>query len=196
MRKGVVIGVLLLVAAACDRAGTERDQTPPGEDRPQVEAASGDVTGFSHDLSVDPSGFYMPVSEARAGVWRLDHIAVSDAAALAAWEGGERAETFAPIMMQFDDATSPVSVNELGGEYHQVTARVLPEAYEVTDERVRFRGRAPGVGLVTFDGVLNADALETAQRSLGGSDGAVLTGTLTVGGQVFEGQSFLWWMGD
>lgn len=196
MRKAVAIGILLLTASACDRAEGEASQAAPSHDGLRTGSASADLNGFRHELSIDPSGFFMPVSEARAGVWRLNHIAVSDRGALAAWEAGGRSETYAPIMFQFDDATSPERVDESGRTFSAVTARVLPDAYEITDQRVRFRGRAPGIGPVTFDGVLDADGVETAQRRLGGIEAAALTGTLTVNGQVFQNQSFTWWMGD
>ncbi len=188
MRNAILAGLAALAATACER---------PAEDahRPEQGAETA-LAGFRHEQSVDLSGYYLPMTAIQAGNWRLHHIAMSDTAGFSAWEGGERPETYGPVMLQFDDVSSPTGTNELGGEYHTVTARVLPEAYEVTDERVRFRGQAPGVGQVSFEGALDADALETAQRNLGGSEAPVLTGTLTVGGRVFEGQRFRWWMGD
>lgn len=195
MRNVILAGLAVLAVAACERPAEDAARPEQGAESAPLRTG-GTLAGFRHEQAADLSGYYLPVTEVRAGPWRLHHIAMSDTAGFSAWEGGERPETYGPVMLQFDDVTSPTGTNELGGEYHTVTARLLPEAYEVTDERVRFRGRAPGVGLVTFDGALDADALEMAQRNLGGSEGPVLTGTLTVGGRVFEAQRFRWWMGD
>lgn len=195
MRHVILAGLAVLAVAACERpAGHGGQPEQAVEASPsQPETA---LAGFRYEQTVDLSGYYLPVTTIQAGNWRLNHLAMSDAPGFSAWEGGERPETYGPVMLQFDDVTSPTGTNELGGEYHTETVRVLPEAYEVADERVRFRGRAAGVGVVTLEGVMDADALEMAQRNLGGSEGPVLTGTLTVGGRVFEGQRFRWWMGD
>lgn len=192
MRNFIMSGLVLVAVAACDRPARETGEPEPTPSE-QGEAA---LAGFQHGQTVDLSGYYLPLTPVQAGNWRLHHIAMSDARGFEVWQGGERSQTYGPVMLHFDDVSSPTGTNELGGEYHEVTARVLPDAYEITDERVRFRGQAPGVGTVTFEGRLDAGELELAQRNLGGTEGVVLTGTLSAGGRVFEGQQFRWWMGD
>lgn len=170
----------VLAVAACDRT-----PAPPG--------APGSAA-FSHATTADISGYYMPVEPVRIGQWSLDHLFVGQALEFESWEGGARSETFGPVMIQFDDATSPMAPTELG-EAHSVTARVLPTTYAVTDTAVRFEGGSPELGRVRFEGRLDQGALATSKRNLG-SDAAVLTGTLTAGGQTVRGVRLTWWMGD
>ena len=194
MRKWIIVGAAALAVAACERQAAE----PPVEAEPvEAEAeASERLSGFSHEITQDVSGYYMPATPVQVGTWRLRNISILPESDMASWEVGERNEVYGPVMIEFDDSASPTGVNELGQEYYSETARVLPEAYEITDTRVRFRGRSPEVGIVTLEAELDGDALGLARRNLGSSEGPVLTGTLTVGDQTFEGQSFSWWMGD
>jgi hypothetical protein len=170
----------LLAVAACERTSTPAEPSP--------------AAAFSHATTADISGYYMPAEPVRIGQWSLDHVFVGQASEFETWEGGARSETFAPVMIQFDDATSPMVSTELG-EAHSVTARVLPARYEVTDTSVSFEGRSPELGEVTFDGRLDPEALATSKRNLGG-DGAVMTGTLTADGQTVNDVRLRWWMGD
>lgn len=195
MRKWIIVGAAALAVAACERQTAE----PPVEAEPvEAEApeASERLSGFSHEISQDVSGYYMPATPVQVGSWRLRNISVLLESDMDAWEGGERSDVYGPIMVEFDNLASPTGVNELGQEYYSETARVLPEAYEITDTRVRFQGRSPEVGIITLEAELDGDALGLARRNLGASEGPVLTGTLTVGERVFEGQQFRWWMGD
>ena len=195
MRKWIIVGVAALAVAACERQAAE----PPVEAAPaEAEGveASERLSGFSHEITQDVSGYYMPATPVQVGSWRLRNISVLLASDMEAWESGERGEVYGPIMIEFDNVASPTGVNELGQEYYSEIARVLPEAYEITDTRVRFRGRSPAVGIVTLDAELDGDGLGLARRNLGSSEGPVLTGTLTVGERVFERQQFRWWMGD
>ena len=172
--------VAALAVAACDRTAA-----------PAGAPAS---TAFSHATTADISGYYMPVAPVRIGQWSLDHIFIGQAPEFESWEGGSPSETFAPVMIQFGDAASPMVATELG-EAHSVTARVLPTRYEATDTRLTFEGQSPELGRVRFEGQLDQGALATARRNLGG-DGVVLTGTLTAAGQTVRGVRLTWWMGD
>lgn len=185
MHTRVLIGAALLATVAL--ASCERTTAPA--DAPAATSAA-----FSHAATADISGYYMPADPVRIGQWSLDHLFVGQSSEFEAWEGGTRGQTFGPVMLQFDDATSPMVATELG-EAHSVTARILPTRYEVTDTAVSFEGRSPELGEVRFDGRLDPDALATARRNLGG-DGAVMTGTLTAGGQTVRDIRLRWWMGD
>lgn len=81
------------------------------------------------------------------------------------------------------------------GEAHSVTVRVLPTAYAVTDDRVRFAGQSDALGGVSADLRLDPEALATARRNLG-SDATVLTGTVQIGDRRFDDVAMRWWMGD
>ncbi|GAA0869720.1 hypothetical protein GCM10009116_15560 [Brevundimonas basaltis] len=167
-------------------ASCERTSGPPGTPAPAA---------YTHAVTTDISGYYMPADPVRIGDWSLDHVFIGQASEFQTWEGGARSETFAPVMLQFDDASSPMAATD-PGEAHSVTARVLPTRYEVTDTAVIFEGRSPELGRVVFDGRLDPDALATSRRTLGGGDGAVMTGTLTADGRTVRDVGLRWWMGD
>lgn len=189
------IRYLIGAAALAALAMASCERTPAPVETP-ADAAAGDsaITGFSHATTADISGYYMPVEPVRIGRWSLDHVFVGQASEFETWEGGARSDTFAPVMIQFDDATSPMVQTELG-EAHSITARVLPTRYEVTDTGVSFDGQSQELGAVAFVGRLDTEALATSKRNLGG-DGVVLTGTLTAGGQTVRNVRMRWWMGD
>lgn len=191
--RNLAIGLTLVALAACEPpvAPADAPAAPAGAVAPPTPAA-----GFSHEATVDQSGYYMPVSETKIGNWRLDHMFMGQKFEFTAWQGGTRSGTFGPLMIEFSDTSSPTQTNELGQVGHTVRSRVLPTSYTVTDDRVRFAGRSAELGEVTFDGRLDAGALATARRNLGGGEAAVLTGTLTVGERTLTGQSFRWYGGD
>jgi hypothetical protein len=163
-------------------------------DRPDAPGAAPSAPAFSHEMSSDLSGYYMPVSDVRVGNWSFHHVFVGQTDEFQAWEGGTRAETFGPVMLQFEDVTSPMVATEIG-EARSVTARVLPTAYSVTDNRIRFEGRSPELGAVRFEGVLDPGALATSRRNLG-DEGVVVRGELKVGNAPARDVQLRWWMGD
>ena len=177
---------IALAVTSCDRPAAPADG-PDG-------APAAPAAGFAHTMTSDLSGYYMPVGEVSVGKWRLHHLFVGQAAEFQDWEAGTRSTTFAPVMLEFEDATSPMVQTELG-ETRGVTARVLPDSYAVSDAAVSFSGQSPELGRVTFEGRLDAGALATARRNLGG-DGVVMTGRLRLGGQTVDGVRMTWWMGD
>lgn len=163
-----VLGALTL--AACERAAEPAPSTP---------------AAFSHAMTVDLSGYYMPSGPVRTGRWSLDRIFIGQAADFDSWEEGSRDGAFAPVLLQFEEAgTAPAT-----------TVRVRPTAYSVTDRRVTFEGQSAELGHVRFEGRLDLDALATARRNLG-TDGPVLTGTVTAAGQTLRDVRLRWWMGD
>ncbi len=188
MRNLIGLAAGLLILAACDRPETPAGRPPATAPVPAAAPA------FSHALTSDLSGYYMPATDIRFGDWSFDHIFVGQAAEFQAWEGGTRSATFGPVMLQFDDVTSPMVATELG-EARSVTARVLPTRYEVTDTAIRFEGRSAELGEVRFEGVLDPGALATARRNLG-DEGVVISGRLTVGDAAARTVQLRWWAGD
>ena len=178
---------LALAAAACDRPA-EPANAPA--DAPAAAAAR----AFSYAATSDLSGFYMPMTEVRLGKWSLNHVFVGQAAEFQAWTGAETETTFAPFMVQFDDATSPMAETELG-ETRSITARVLPTRYAVSDDRIEFEGISAEMGAVSFEGRIDQGVLATSRRNLG-DEGVVVTGTLTAAGQTVRDVRLRWWMGD
>ncbi|MGZ9101193.1 MAG: hypothetical protein ACXW3O_15950, partial [Brevundimonas sp.] len=182
MRNLISLAAGLLLLTSCDRLDS------PAEAPPAAPPA------FSHGMSSDLSGYYLPVGEVRVGNWSFHHVFVGQAAEFEAWEGGSRSGTFGPVMLQFADVTGPMVQTEIG-EARSVTARVLPTAYSVTDTSIRFEGRSPELGAVRFEGALDPGALATARRNLG-DEGVVVTGRLTVGGAPARNVQLRWWAGD
>lgn len=174
----VAIGAMLM---SCDNGGDSRMRPPA-------------APVFTHTLSGDVSGYYLPMDPARTGRWSFSHVFVGQTAEFESWEAGQRSATFAPVMLQFDDMTSPMTQTELG-EARSVTARVVPTRYTVNDGEVQFEGRSPELGRVMFSGRLDQGALATARRNLG-DEGAVLTGSLKVGDAPAQAVRLRWWMGD
>ncbi|MDI1326762.1 MAG: hypothetical protein PSV23_08160 [Brevundimonas sp.] len=175
----------VLAVTACDRPAE-----PAGAPAVPAPAAS----ASSYAVTSDVSGYYMPASEVRIGKWAFDHIFVGQAFEFEAWKGADSGTTFAPVMLQFNDATSPMVETELG-EARSVTARVLPTRYAVSDDRIEFEGTSTELGPVRFEGRINQGALATSRRNLG-DEGVVVTGTLTAGGQTVRDLRLRWWMGD
>lgn len=182
MRRLLIAAALAgLTLASCDNGSGSRPEGPP-------------APAFTHTVSGDVSGYYLPMDAARVGKWSFDHVFVGQGAEFDSWQAGQRGGTFAPVMLQFDDTTSPMVATEIG-EAHSVTARVLPTSYSVNDAEIRFEGRSPELGVVMFSGRLDQGALATARRNLG-DDGVVLTGSLKVGDHPAQAVRLRWWMGD
>lgn len=180
MRKGWIIGAMVLALAGCERAAAPSGETEAPVREPGAPAA---LSGFTHHIERDVSGRYQPSTPVTAGDHRLQHLFIGQEHAFRVWERGGRGEGLAPLIFAFADADG-------------IVVRVRPSAYAVTDGAVRFSGAHPAVGPVTFEGDLDAGALAQSQRSLGGDGAPVLTGTLRVAGQTFETQSFSWRSGD
>lgn len=176
----------VLAAAACDRPA-EPAEAPAAPATPAARA-------FSYAGTTDLSGFYLPPEEVRIGKWSFDHIFVGQAAEFQAWTGVETGTTFAPVMIEFSDVTSPMVQGDIG-ESRSITARVLPTRYAVSDDRIEFEGTVPEVGAVRFEGRIDQGALATSRRNLG-DEGVVVTGTLTAAGQTLRDVKLRWWMGD
>ena len=182
MRRLACLAAVALGLAACD-GGTDRASAPPTP-----------AESFAYNAAGDISGYYMPMEEARFDKWSFEHLFVGQAAEFEAWQGGERSQTFAPVMLVFEDATSPMVQTELG-ESRSVSVRVLPTVYAVDDVQVRFEGQSPELGRVMFDGRMDQGALATSRRNLG-DEGVVMTGSLKVGDAPPRAIRLRWWMGD
>ncbi|MDQ1153142.1 hypothetical protein [Brevundimonas sp. SORGH_AS_0993] len=123
------------------------------------------ASAFRHELSGDVSGEYRPVGEG-AGPWRVESLFVGQASAFLTWEAGGRSA--APLILTL---TGPDG-----------TVRVTPDAYVVTDDSLRFSGRAANGDKVTVQARLDQGALATARRNLGDQT-PVITGAASVAGQ-------------
>ncbi|HWQ87366.1 hypothetical protein [Brevundimonas sp.] len=186
MRHLIGLAAGLLILSACDRPAKPADA-------PAAPGASA-ARAFSYAATSDLSGFYMPVSEVRLGKWSFDHVFIGQSAEFQEWTGADTEATFAPVMLQFKDETSPMVETELG-ETRSIAPRVLPTRYAVSDDRIEFEGTSPELGAVRFEGRIDQGVLATSRRNLG-DEGVVVTGTLTAAGQTVRDVRLRWWMGD
>lgn len=186
----------LLALSACDRAKEE----PKGKDAPPAADAGGDFLaqpkGFRHEDKIDIAGYFLPKDEIKVGDLKLTHLASGAPSDFRAWEAGKREGLFGPLMIEFEDLSSPMAANELGGEHHTVTIRVLPSSYSVTRAAMAFHGQDPTLGPVTFAGAFSQKALSEAKTAGNSGDKGVLKGDLLVGSKRFHDVAFTYWVGD
>ncbi len=196
------VAALAAVSAGCDGGkGSDRAEgaataapTPAGA--PASAAAS---SSFVYSVSGDVFGYYAPTTDVAVGALQLTHLGLGQAQEFKDWAEGRRMETYAPVMFVFDDTSTPMVQTELG-EAREVSERVMPQSFEVSEQRVRFSGRHPRLGEVAFDGVLDVAAARAANAAAG--TGAtpptqpVLRGDLTAGGRTWDDVAFTWYGGD
>ncbi|KQS56481.1 hypothetical protein ASG17_10875 [Brevundimonas sp. Leaf363] len=150
---------------------------------------------FTYEEPDDISGYYLPASDAEAGGYVLDHVFLGQPAEFEAWQAGTRSATFAPVMLEFQNAATTQRIGmEADGPGRGI--RVLPTRYSLDGGRVHFEGTARPIGRVVFDGRLDKDALASAKRNLGGAETPVVVGRLKVGGEVVENVRLAWFGGD
>jgi len=204
MRLVIVVLTVGLAAltSACNRKADKAEAPPPAVaeasppaalavESPAVEVAP----GFSHETTLDASGFYLTSQPLQIGDYRLTHLGVGAPSDFQQWEKGERASVFGPILLKFEDVTSPLRSNEMGGETHTVSVRVLPQAYSLTAGQLTFRGADPRLGEVLFSGRFDPSALAQA-RNEGSSQGPVLRGLLKVGDAPARPVAMVYFVGE
>ncbi len=176
--------IAILTTCAVVLGGCDFVQAPAGPDKSSSSNAPASAGVFTHAQTEDLSGYYK-VGEAQVGPgdFSLMHLFVGQAQDFRDWEQGRRSATFAPVMLEF----------LIPGE---TTERVLPDSYSVSDGRIRMMGTNAGGQRVTFDGTLNAGALATARRNLGGGEEPAVTAVITVGGRSWSGVKLSWYGGD
>lgn len=160
-------GVLAL--SACERR--DAPERPPSAS--QVERQR-----FRHRLESDVSGDYRTVTEPGAATWRVAGLFIGQESAFRAWESGSRAA--APLILTLEGP--------------QGVMQITPDAYEASDESLRFSGAGPDGGEVSARAHIDLGALATARRNLGDQT-SVVTGVVSIEGQAVP-FSLGWWGGD
>lgn len=182
--------VLLLAVAACNKpAKNEEKVTTP------VTAVTAPA-GFAHDPDFDAAGYYRTATPVQSGIYRLNQLSVGAPSDFAQWEAGKREGIYGPIILQFDDMTSPTQANELGADVHAVTLRVLPTSYRLYPGEVNFAADDAKLGKVTFDGKFDQAVFADAHKTGTSGDATVLTGDLSIGDQTVRDIKFVFWAGD
>ena len=189
----------VLLLSACNRQEA-KPAAPPTPPPPPPPAATPppppetQISGLSHAPGMNLFGYYLSKAPVQFGNHRLRNIHLGATEEFDSYEKGQRiSAAYAPLMLEFDDITSPKRENELGQPYYEVSRRVLPSAYRVTEQTVSFRGRDAVLGDVTFEGQFDAKALERVRG--GGADEPVLSGVIVAMGQSVS-RSFTWFGGD
>lgn len=197
----LTVGVAALTTACSRKTDKAEAPAPAAAEAPPAPAppAAGPTVevspGYRHEATLDASGFYLTPQPTQIGNYRLTHLGIGAPSDFQQWEKGERASVFGPILLQFDDVTSPVQTNEMGGESHTVSLRVLPQAYSLTAGKVTFKGADPMVGEVLFSGQFDPAALAQA-RNEGSSQGPVLRGLLKVGDAPARPVAMVYFVGE
>jgi hypothetical protein len=191
---------LAVTVAGCNRKPAQEAQAPAAPAAPTAPATPAEpaivvAEGFDHQPGLDASGYYLSPTPFKIGNYQFTHLAVGAPSDFETWEKGDRSSTFGPILIAFDDTTSPMAANELGGEAHTVSVRVLPDAYSFDAGELAFRGHDSRLGEVMFSGAFDQAALAQA-RADGSSQAAVLAGDLKIGDEPARKVTFTYWVGD
>jgi len=146
---------------------------------------AGQNPAFVYDSKVDLFGYYMPTADVRVGRFKLNNLALGGQDDFKKYLAGDRMATYAPMMIAFDDVTSPQKTNETGQPYYTNAPRVLPAAFKVSGASVTFAGHDKQLGEVAFKGMLAPYMIDPKfkpeQREA--MSMAALTGDLTVNGK-------------
>lgn len=179
----------------------------PGPEKAQADTAAAPVlppavpvdptfTGLTRPKGDEQFGYYLPTAEVKIGKYRLDNLHIAGRQGFNDWESGQRTKTYAPVMLEFVDITSPARKNALGNVVYSVKLKVLPTAYLVTDDHVRLVGSHPKLGEVRLDAKIDPKALKKSNAAKGKDGGVVAAGALQVGTTPFNQVSFTWKGGD
>ena len=187
--------------AACSQPEEQSSAETPAPAAPAEATAqtASELSGFTHVEGEDLFGYYIPTQEVRIGDLKLDHLHIGGETEFQAWARGERSETYAPVMLEFSDLSSPTVTNELGQVVHTKTIRVLPSAYKLGEGDFRFVGSHPEIGEIRIDGMLDLDALNAARldANIGAEEPQpVLRTAAQIGPEQLKTLSFFWFGGD
>jgi hypothetical protein len=152
---------------------------------------------YVFDSRVDLFGYYMPTADVKVGKFKLNNLAIGAKDDFKKYLAGDRMATYAPVMIAFDDVTSPQKTNETGQPYYENSPRVLPAAFKISGASVTFAGHDKQLGDVSFSGALAPFMLDPKfkpeQRAA--MSMPALTGNLTVNGKA-QKVMFTWFGGD
>jgi hypothetical protein len=177
------IGVALLAALALSVvAGT---------------SPAGQSPAYVYDSKVDLFGYYLPNTDVSVGKFKLNHLALGGQDDFKKYLAGNRMATYAPVMIAFDDVTSPQKTNETGQPYYTNAPRVLPTAFKVSGASVTFEGHDKQLGDVKFAGALAPYMIDPKFKpeARPAMSMPALTGDLTVNGKT-QKVVFTWFGGD
>ncbi len=201
--RAILVSSLVLTAAlslaACNRQAAQHKAAAPVAAAPAAVAPPATpppaaTAGLHHAAGLDLFGYYSPQAELMVGNFKLRQINLGSAEEFEAYEKGQRiSPNYAPVMLEFEDVSSPQKQTELGQTYHEASRRVLPDSYQITAGAISFHGHDEVLGEVAFEGRLDGAAL--ARVRAGGPEEPVLSGVVTVMRQKLT-RAFVWFGGD
>ena len=106
MRRILILSVAALALAACEPPAPGKTSEGGG--------AAAPAGAFASSQQDDLSGYYIPADQGAGTGWTFHHVFIGQASDFEAWEAGRRSATFAPIMIEFEDASSPMVQTEMG----------------------------------------------------------------------------------
>jgi len=192
----VATACVAVLLAGCSQSSEEAKAEAKAPVAPPAVPADPTFTGMTRPKGDAQFGYYLPTTEVKVGKYRLDNLHIAGQQGFNDWESGQRTKTYAPVMLEFVDITSPARKNALGNVVYSVKLKVLPTAYLVTDDRVRMVGSHPKLGEVRIDAKIDAAALRKSKGTKGKDGAVVVTGPLQVGDTPFSSVSFKWLGGD
>lgn len=195
MRSIVLATLAAVCLSGCGGPSTKTDETAAGPVAAPAVPADPSFTGFKHDQKQDLFGYYYPTAEVKVDAYKLDHLHIGGPVGFGDWVAGRRTKTYGPVMLEFQDVTSPARTNALGNTSYSVKLRVLPTAYALNDQTVRFVGTDSKLGEVRLDAKIDLAALKKA-HARGKDAPPVITGALQVGDTPFKAVAFTWKGGD
>lgn len=205
-----------LMLTACEQTGTSVDGAPAnvasadtgtdvdtgsgmesggGEPASEAVAETADLEDRTYAAQSELAGYYLPATEVGAGPVMLDHIYLGMGFEFAEYFAGVEG-AYSPLMVIFEDRSSPTGVGELGNTYYEVTHVFEPSHYAVTDEGLAFWGQHDVLGQISFEGEFDAAQVAAMQNGYPENAQSALVGTITIGTQTFENVSFQGWLGD
>lgn len=193
----------VLLFAACDAKPNAPPPAPkkaePTTPTPSATSIPGAAAGnFQHDGKLDVFGYYLSEPTVKSGNWELASLNMGSPEDFTAWEAGKRPSAYAPIFLEFEDVTSPTAQNELGGTYHTISVRLMPDSYQVDAQAVMFRGKDARIGEVSFSGAFDLEALKAVKSDADENDEnkVVLRGKLRIGAGPAHAVVFTYFAGD
>jgi len=196
MRKTLLAACAALLAACSQSVEEAKTEAAAAPAAPPAVPADPSFTGFTRPKGDAQFGYYLPAAEVKVGDYRLDNLHIAGQNGFNDWESGQRTKTYAPVMLEFVDVTSPSRVNALGNTVYSVKLKVLPSAYLVTDDHVRLVGSHPKLGEVRLDAKIDPAMLKKSKAARGKNGETVATGALQVGDTPFQSIAFTWRGGD
>lgn len=192
----VATACVAVLLASCSQSSEDTKTEAKAPVAPPAVPADPTFTGLTRPKGDAQFGYYLPTTEVKVGDYRLDNLHIAGQQGFNDWESGQRTKTYAPVMLEFVDITSPARKNALGNVVYSVKLKVLPTAYLITDDRVRMVGSHPKLGEVRIDAKIDAAALRKSKAAKGKDGAVVVTGPLQVGDIPFGSVSFKWLGGD